>query len=258
MENKEKTKPTSAAKGKSSVVDLNCPVIDAKGSNVGSLNLSPDIFSTRINATLVHTLVRWQRAKKRAGTHSCLTRTMMKGGGKKPFKQKGTGNARAGSSVSPLWVGGASIHGPSPRNYEFSLNKRDRLAAICSMLTHRLKRNNIHIVDKFPELSGKTKELVSFISGMGLKKNRVLILDECSGNAGCEVDASKSSKVAGKRCSKLVQASKNIPGFVALKPSAVNVYDLVYTDAVIGSKQAIEKLQSELLNRVELLKKVNS
>lgn len=211
------------------------------GKEVGVIELNPRIFSAPKRHSLVHATVRWQRAKRRSGTHQALTRSMMKGGGKKPFKQKGTGQARAGSIISPLWVGGASIHGPLPRDYSYSLQKRTRVQAISVVLSDKFRRNKLIVVDSLAVKSSKTSDAVKMLNNLGLPAGRGALLVT-------ETDASKQDP-------KSLNAFRNIPKLSVLSVSGVNVYDLLRHEYLVISRDAVEALQTRLLESEARLKR---
>jgi large subunit ribosomal protein L4 len=206
-------------------------VVDKSGKKVGSIDLDEKIFDAVIKQDLVHQVVRWQRAKRRAGTHSVLNRARMTRSGKKPWRQKGTGNARAGSASSPVWVGGAVAHGPSPRNYEFSVPKQVRKAALCSALSSKKKGGKLVIVDDL-SVSGKTKEMQGVLSAVGVQaRGALILLPDTSGDAGMLVSRS----------------SKNIPRVKTIPVVGLNVYDLVNADILVCSKAGVEALQARVV-----------
>lgn len=204
-------------------------IVDSTGKKVGSFDLEEKIFGAVVKTDLVHQVVRWQRAKKRAGTHSVLNRDRMEGGGKKPWKQKGTGNARAGSSNSPVWVGGAVAHGPSPRNYEFSVPKQVRKQALCSALSSKKKDGNMVIIDSITS-TGKTREMQAVLKAVGVNKSALIVLPEMGGE----------SEVLVARASKNLAKVKTVPAI------GLNVYDLVNADMLVFSKAGIEALQKRV------------
>ena len=205
-------------------------IVDKAGKKVGSIDLDENIFGAVVKKDLVHQVVRWQRAKKRAGTHSALNRAAMTGGGKKPWRQKGTGNARAGSKNSPVWVGGAVAHGPQPRSYEFSVPKQVRKAAICSALTAKKQGGKLVVVDDL-SVSGKTKDMQSILSAIGMEKRGALIvLPDTTAEDGALVSRS----------------SKNIPGVKTVPAMGLNVYDLVNAELLVCSKEGVEALQAKV------------
>jgi large subunit ribosomal protein L4 len=207
----------------------NARIIDGTGKEKGSVALSPAIFQAQIKSELVHGTVRWQRAKRRAGTHDVLTRSEMKGGGKKPFKQKGTGNARAGSIISPLWVGGAVVHGPTPRSYEFRLSKRMRKGALQSALTAKAAQGAFVVVETMAQASGKTKDAVEMLKNAGVYGSKVLVI------VPNEQSEEKTKFVLGLR---------NIEAVTVVPVAGVNVYDLVNSAQVVCVQAAMAALES--------------
>lgn len=203
-------------------------VTGADGAEVGSIELDPIVFDSFISEDLVHATVRWQLSKRRAGTHSVLTRTMMKGGAKKPWKQKGTGRARAGSSISPHWVGGAVVHGPQPRDYTTRVTKRARRQALVSVLSNKRAAGKLIIVDSFPITEERrTKSFVAFLKTIGLEdRSALLILDE--GNKALEL------------------ASRNVAKVLPISVEGVNVYDLLRHDYLVMTKEGLQRLQERI------------
>jgi len=203
-------------------------VKDMSGKEVESLELNPAVFGIVPMASLVHQTVRWQRAKRRAGTHSVLTRSNMKGGGKKPWKQKGTGRARAGSNNSPVWVGGAVSHGPTPRKYDFRLPKRTRRQAMASVLSDKVSKDRLVVLKDLQIESGKTRDMAVVLKELGVAgKSAIILLAQDNG---------------GVR-----QASRNISKVMTLGVEGANVYDLLKHQYLVGTPEALLKLQDRLL-----------
>lgn len=207
----------------------NARVIDATGKEKGSVALTPAVFQAQIKAELVHGTVRWQRAKKRAGTHDVLTRSEMKGGGKKPFKQKGTGNARAGSIISPLWVGGAVVHGPTPRSYEFRLSKKMRKGALQAALSAKAAEGAVVVAESMSQATGKTKDAVTMLKNAGVYGTKVLVV----------VPNEQSEEKA-----KFVLGLRNIKGVTVVPVAGVNVYDVVNSAQVVCVQAAMAALEA--------------
>lgn len=200
-------------------------VINLDNKKVGSAELSADIFERAVRKDILQTVVKWQLAKRRQGTHKAKTRTEVSGGGIKPYKQKGTGNARRGSNRSPLIRGGGVIFGPNPRSYEFSVPKKIRKAAVKYALSYLYKSGKIIVVDSLESAEGKTKALAAQLSGLGLKKS-VLIGESLNAN--------------------FERASRNIPKFVYQPVEGVNVYDLLKYDNVVLEQSSLAKLEARL------------
>ena len=182
---------------------------------------------TRKDLHLMHQVVRWQRAKKRAGTHSVQTRAEMTGGGKKPWKQKGTGNARAGSNTSPLWVGGGIAHGPKPRSYEFRLNKKERAKALRTALEVRRTEGKLYVM-KSLSLSGyKTKDAVEALKKLSVPSRESTLL------------------VIPAADLKVEKSFANIEGMKVVRLSGLNVYDVVSCKHVVMTEEALKQFQAE-------------
>ena len=202
---------------------LRCKVLNMAGKQVGELDLDPEVFAAPIQANLVHETVRWQLNKRRAGTHSVLTRSNMEATGKKPYKQKGTGRARAGSTVSPLWVGGAVVHGPTPRSYEHRLAKRTRRQALASVLSSLVKTDSLVVLDNLDVKSAKTKDFVAVIKALGLSGKKVaMLLPEVSDS--------------------VARSSQNVPNVYSTGVTGVNVYDLMRHNVMLSTKEGIAAL----------------
>lgn len=209
-------------------------VLSSDGKEVGTVDLDPKVFNAEVLEYLVHDAVVWQRNKKRAGTHSALTKAEVSGGGKKPWKQKGTGNARAGSNTSPLWVGGGVTHGPKPRDYTTRLSKRARRQALCSVLTDKVRNEGLKIVDSLVVKSGKTRDMVDLLKKLGVAGESITLVQSDNEN-GAAVE----------------RASRNIAGIKPLKVSGVNVYDLLKNKYLVVTKEDILALQGRILKEGE-------
>jgi large subunit ribosomal protein L4 len=208
-------------------------VVDSSGKEVGAIELNPAVFAAaKINPSLVHTTVVWQRNKKRSGNHSCLTKAEVSGGGKKPWKQKGTGQARAGSNTSPLWVGGGRSHGPKPRDYTTRVAKRTRRQALISVLSEKLQNGSITVLDSLSIPSGKTKDATKLLSTLKLANQKVALLVSKK-----NLENNKSSSLP----------LRNIPGVKLLTVEGVNVYDLLNHGALLSTQDGLIELQDRLL-----------
>jgi len=194
-------------------------VFDQEKKEAGKITLAPEVFEVPVRAEILNLVVRSIRAAWRAGTHSTLNRAKMKGGGAKPWRQKGTGRARAGSNVSPLWVGGAVTFGPQPRDYSFKVNKKVRRLALKMALSSRLAGENLLVVKDIALPEAKTRHFAKVKSDLGLKKALVVVPAEAHA---------------------LMLSARNIPGLTVLAPEQLNVYDilnhrqLVLLESVVG------------------------
>jgi large subunit ribosomal protein L4 len=194
-------------------------VLNLKNEKVGQVEVSDDIMTYPVKPWLVHEVVKMQLACRRAGTHSTLNRTLIEGGGKKPWKQKGTGRARAGSNRSPLWRGGAVIFGPMPRDYSYSMPRQKVRNALKSALRSKFDEGSIKVVDNIVVDSGKTKDAVNVLNDLNLTKKVLIVYKELD--------------------DKTIRAFRNIPNVNFLNVKGLNVYDVVNADNIIMIKDAV-------------------
>jgi large subunit ribosomal protein L4 len=194
---------------------------------VGSVQLRDDVFAVDVNVALVHQVLKAQLAGRRQGTAKTKVKSEVRGGGKKPFKQKGTGNARQGSSRSPLQVGGGQNFGPQPRSYEQSTPKEMLRGALRSALSDRVKAERLLIVDEFKFDQIKTKVLADLLQ-KNWKVDQVLIVD----------DTNKNLELSGR----------NIPKIKVLRTEGLNVYDVVRNDWLVMTKRAVQAVETRLGN----------
>lgn len=228
----KKSSKKSSPKTKKLSGSLQCALKDMKGGSAGTVDLNPEVFGAPAYAHLVHQVVRWQLAKRRAGTHDVLTRSEMKGGKKKPMKQKGSGRARAGSSVSPLWVGGAVVHGPTPRSYEFKIPKEVKRKALCAALSQKVKAEQVVILDKLEVKSGKTSEVTKALKDIGINKNSALIV---------------MPELTTETALKAVRATSNIGNIKMIPVAGVNVYDLLKYKYLVINQEALKGIEERCL-----------
>lgn len=198
-------------------------VVNWKNSKVDQMDLSADIFERPVRKDLLQTVVKWQLAKRRQGTHMTKTKGLVSGGGAKPYKQKGTGNARRGSNRSPLIRGGGVMFGPQPRDYSYTLPKKQRIAALKTALSYLYAEGKLKVVDKF-ESTGKTKEAAQNLQSLGV---------------------TKSVCVGTDRDAVFARATKNIPKYLYLTTESMNVYDLLKYDYVVLEKESVQKIQEK-------------
>jgi large subunit ribosomal protein L4 len=195
-------------------------VLNWKKEKVGSVDLAADVFETSVKKEVLHTVVQWQLASRRQGTHMTKTKGLVSGGGKKPFKQKGTGGARQGSTRSILMPGGGTAFGPQPRSYAFVLPKKIRRLGLSMALSHLQKEGKLFVVDSMVS-EGKTGELTKRLAAFGLKK-AVLI------------DATVNEQFS--------RAARNIHAFKYFPVEGLNVFDLLKYDAAIITKESVAKI----------------
>jgi len=200
-------------------------IYDQTKKEVGQMELAPSVFEVEVRPELLHLVVRAQLAAKRAGTHSVKTRSEVSGGGRKPWRQKGTGRARSGSNRSPIWRGGAIVHGPQPRDYSFKVNKKVRLLALKMALSAKISAESVVLLDKLEVEEAKTKHMVKVASDLGLKK--ALIVVPSSDN-------------------KLELSARNLPGIKVVRQDMLNVYDILLHDHLVIAKEAVDLVQERL------------
>ena len=199
-------------------------VYDMTNKKVGDIELSEDIFGVEINEGLVHQALVMQLASWRLGTHSTKTRGDVRGGGKKPWRQKGTGRARAGSRRSPLWRGGGTIFGPHPRDYSFSMPRKQRRLAIKCVLTDKLNEGNLIVLDELNFAEPKTKKFVEFQKTFG-------------------VDGCKSLFITAELIDNVSRSSNNLQNAKAIAALQLNVYDILNSDKLFLTKDAVAKIE---------------
>ena len=198
-------------------------VLNMAGNEVGEITLSDVIFGAEVNGAVLHAAVRAYLMNQRQGTQSTLTRTEVSGGGKKPWRQKGTGRARQGSTRAPQWTHGGVALGPKPRDYRVTLNKKTKRAALYSALSAKVAEGNLIVVDEIVCTEFKTKTIVNMLNALGSDKKALIVLPE--------VDKT------------VIKSSANIPGVVTTLYNTINVYDILNADKFIISKAAVEKLE---------------
>ena len=198
-------------------------VLNMAGESVGTMNLSDAIFAADVNGAVLHAAVKCYLGNQRQGTQSTLTRTEVSGGGKKPWKQKGTGRARQGSTRSPQWTHGGIALGPKPRLYKTKMNKKVKKIAMISALSSKVAANEMIVVDKIETTEYKTKTMVKMLAALGAAKKVLVVLAEKD---------------------EMVQKSlANIPGVKVALTNTLNVYDILGCDSFIVAKAAAEKLE---------------
>jgi len=203
-------------------------VYDITGAKTGEIELNDSVFGVEVNESVLHQAVVMQLASQRLGTASTKTRGLVRGGGRKPWKQKGTGRARAGSTRSPIWVGGGTTFGPQPRSYAFRMPRKQRRLAIKSALTAKLQDGELVVVDSIAFDAPKTKNVITMLSGFDATNKKSLI-------------------ITGEVVENVEKSARNIPGVKAIPASSsLNVYDLLYHDKVFITKEAITRIEEVL------------
>ena len=202
-----------------------------ENEEVGDIELSDEVFSVELNEPLIHEAVKNYLANARQGTAATKTRGDVRGGGKKPWKQKGTGRARVASIRSPLWRGGGRVHGPQPKDWSYKMPKKMRRGAIRSALSERLREGNLIVIDDFSIENPKTKDFVNVMNSLGLienkKQTKTLIVDSLDNN-------------------NLILSSRNVQKTKVTNGYGVNVYDIIYHEKILVSRSAIEELNQLL------------
>ena len=198
-------------------------VYNIEGKEVDTIELNDAVFGVEVNEHLVHMAVVNQLANNRQGTQKAKTRSEVSGGGRKPWRQKGTGHARQGSTRSPQWTGGGVVFAPTPRDYSFKMNKKEKAGAIKSALTTKVNEEKFFVMDslKFDEI--KTKKMVGVLDA--LKVNKALVVLDGEDNDNVEVSA------------------RNIAGVRTVYSNAINVYDILKYDTIIITKSAVAKIE---------------
>ena len=201
----------------------NVSVYNMEGSEVDKIDLNDKVFAVEVNEHLIHMAVTLQLANKRQGTQKAKTRSEVSGGGKKPWRQKGTGHARQGSIRAPQWKGGGVVFAPSPRSYSFKMNKKEKAGAMKSALTSRVNEDKFLVMDslKFDEI--KTKKMVNALDALKVKKALVILDGEDNANVAL--------------------STRNIKNVKAVTANAINVYDILKYETVIITKNAVSKIE---------------
>ncbi|WP_455721795.1 50S ribosomal protein L4 [Agathobacter sp.] len=200
----------------------NVAVYNMEGKEVDKIELNDSIFGVEINEHLVHMAVLQQLANKRQGTQKAKTRSEVRGGGRKPWRQKGTGHARQGSTRSPQWTGGGVVFAPTPRDYSFKLNKKEKRAALKSALTSRVAENKFVVVDELKMDEIKTKKFVEVLKNLNVEKALVVLND---------MDE------------KVIASAANIPTVKTAQTNELNVFDVLKYDTVVVTKAAVATIE---------------
>ncbi len=200
-------------------------VVNHKNERVGEVELPENIFNVPVKVGLLHEVVRWQMARWRAGTACTKTRGEVRGGGRKPWRQKGTGRARQGSIRAPHWVGGGVVFGPKPRDYEFKLNKKQRRLALKMALSARAQEGKLLVVDDFGLDQIKTKKFVEFLKNLGVDDALVVVPE---------------------RDEVVEKSARNLPTVKVLAVEGLNVYDILDYEYLIVKREALPKIEERL------------
>lgn len=201
----------------------NLAVVDMEGKNVGTIELAESVFGIEPNAAVMHQMVVNYLAAQRQGTQSALTRSEVSGGGKKPWRQKGTGRARQGSTRAPQWTHGGVVFAPKPRDYRFSVNKKVRRLAMKSALSSKVQNENLIVIDALNMDGFKTKTIVNMLKALNVDGKALIVTAEAD--------------------QKVVKSAANIPGVKTAAVNTLNVYDILNHDKFIVVKNAVGKIE---------------
>ena len=201
----------------------NINVVDMAGNQVGQLTLSDKVFGASVNEAVLHTAVRAYLMNQRQGTQSTLTRTEVSGGGRKPWKQKGTGHARQGSTRAPQWTHGGVALGPKPRSYRVSLNKSTKRVALFSALSAKVAANEMIVVDNITATEYKTANMVNMLDAIGAAKKTLVVLADVNGF--------------------VIKSCANIEGVKTTQWNTINVYDILNCDTIVVAEKAVAKIE---------------
>lgn len=196
------------------------------GQAAGEIELNDSVFGVEYNEAVIHQAVVRQQANERLGTHATKTRGLVRGGGKKPWRQKGTGRARVGSIRSPLWVGGGTVFGPTPRSHAKDMTKKARRLAVKSALSEKLRANELVVIDQINFEAPKTKQVVEMLKAFEAQK--ALIID------------------GGSAVKNTVLSARNIPGVKAIGTCGINIYDLVHYTKLFVTQEAVKQIEEVL------------
>lgn len=197
------------------------------GEAAGEFELNDSVFGVAYNEAVIHQAVVRQMSNERLGTPATKTRGLVRGGGKKPWKQKGTGRARVGSIRSPLWVGGGTVFGPTPRSYAKAMPRKARQLAVKSALSEKLRADELVILDQIEFDAPKTKQVVKMLDAFKAD-GKALIVD------------------GGEKAANTILSARNLPGVKALTADGINIYDLVHYTKLFMTKSAVEKIEEVL------------
>ena len=198
----------------------NVSVYNMEGNEVGTLELNDAVFGVEVNEHLVHMAVVRQLANKRQGTQKAKTRSEVSGGGRKPWRQKGTGHARQGSTRSPQWTGGGTVFAPVPRDYSFKMNKKERRIALKSALTTRVQENKLVVLDELKLDAIKTKDMQNVLNNLKVEKAMVVTDNE-----------------------NVIVSARNIPNVITASVGTLNVFDILKYNTVVLDKAAVAKVE---------------
>ncbi len=202
---------------------LNTKLYNMKAEELGVIELNEDLFTIEYNQPLIHQAVVTRLANERQGTKSALTRSEVRGGGKKPYRQKGTGNARQGSTRAPQWIKGGVVFAPKSRDFRKKMNICAKRIAMFSALSRKLADNEFYVIDNVAVSEGKTKEMLAFLNAFGFEKRVLVVM--------CNNDE------------KVIRAARNLQNVTTLPVEQLNTYDIVKNNVIVLAQGSVEKLQ---------------
>ena len=200
----------------------NVSVYNMEGKEVGTIDLSDAVFGVEVNEHLVHMAVVQYLANRRQGTQKAKTRSEVSGGGRKPWRQKGTGHARQGSTRAPQWTGGGVVFAPVPRDYSFKMNKKEKRLALKSVLTSRVLENKLIVLDELKMDEYKTKQFKKVMENLNVKKGLVVLAENDD---------------------KVERSARNLSGINTALTNTINVYDILKSDTLVLTKDAVKKIE---------------
>jgi len=203
------------------------PILDLTGAKVGDLSLNENIWGITPNDAVLYDAITLARNSQRQGTAKTKTRSEVSGGGRKPWRQKGTGHARQGSTRSPQWVGGGIVFGPQPRTYFKKMNRKERRLALKSALSYKVQDKELIVLDNMNIETSKTKDMIKVLEAIKAEKNILIVVEELTDN--------------------VILATRNIPNVVLLQSSEINTLDIVAADNLVITKEAVKQIEEVLV-----------
>ena len=202
-------------------------VLNLQGNKVKDITLNKELWEIEPNDAVLYDAIRLSRNSLRQGTHDTKTRSEVSGGGKKPWRQKGTGRARQGSTRAPHWPGGGVVFGPHPLSYSFKMNKKERRLALKSALAYKFKEKELVVVENFKVATNKTKDMIKIMKDLKAEKNILIVVDELDEN--------------------MILATRNLSNILLLEASEINTYDVVAADLMIITEDAVKMVEEVLV-----------
>ena len=222
------------------------PMFNTQKEEVGTVELADSVFGVEVREHLFYEAVRYQLAKRRSGTHATKSRSMVSGGGKKPFRQKGTGRARAGTTRAPHWRGGGVVHGPHPRSHALQMNKKARKAALCAALSRRCEEESLTIFDDFTVAEVKTKAFKAVMSSFSFE-DLLLIYPAFVPSADASEEENAANKAAHvAKYDAVYRSGRNLPKVTVLSVDGLNVYDVLKHKNLALTQEAAQQITGRM------------